>query len=162
MPLERSHSSTNLGYTSTLLPTQLVRLMHQHMRAHSNVLGIRSTIRQTKYCVAFLESAFAFASQLFDSPAEFYSKNLSSLRWHRILAFSLKQVHSVQPKCLYFDQCFSMVDGGSRDVCDVEVLDRAFAVLDICRINVNLFLTSALEQQTYPRLSLSPCRISRP
>lgn len=44
----------------TLFPAQLVRLVHEHVRAHGDVLCVRTAICQAEHCIADLELRLAF------------------------------------------------------------------------------------------------------
>lgn len=95
--------SANLRYAGTFLPTQFIRLVHQHVRANGNVFCVRSAVCQPEHRIALLEATLALAGQLFDGPAELDAQGFRCLWWYWIHAFSLQQVHSVQAECLHLD-----------------------------------------------------------
>jgi hypothetical protein len=121
-----------LGDTSTLFPGQLLRLPHQHMRRHSNVLGIRSSVCQSEHLVALFEILLSSAiSEFCYSTREFDTKDLGSTRWNGILSYALKQVHAVQPKGLNFDKCLGFSELWFGHIGEVKVFDWPFAIFDV-------------------------------
>ena len=102
------------------------------MRRHSNVLGICSSVRQSKDLVALFEVLLSSAiSEFCDSTRELDTKYLGSARWNGVLSYALKQVHAVQPKGLDFDKCLGFSELWFGHICNVKVFDWAFAIFDV-------------------------------
>lgn len=72
---------TYLRNTSTLLPAQLLRLVNEHVRRNSNVLGVSAAVRKAKDGIAFLEIALAAFGQLLDRAGELDTHRSRGLRW---------------------------------------------------------------------------------
>jgi len=88
---------------------------------------------QPEHSVALLEATLALGSQLFDRTAELDSQRLWRLRWQRVHAFSLQQIHTVQPEAADFHERFRMVDCRPRNLGDVEFFDTTFATFNVLR-----------------------------
>lgn len=125
--------TTHLGYASTLLEAQCIRLVDKHMRADCDILGICSAISKAEYCVTFLEATLALLGDLFDDTTKLNTESLGSLRRYWIVTFSLDEVHAIEAKCLDFHQCLSMIYGRPGDLSKVEILYRSLAILNTCR-----------------------------
>jgi len=104
------------------------------MRADSNVLCISTTICQAKNFVSRLEALFpsAFSAKFFDGARELYPQNFGRSSWYRILTLALEQVHAIQAKGIYFDKRLRLSKFRFGYVSDMESLDWAFAILDVC------------------------------
>jgi hypothetical protein len=101
---KRKKGETNLGNASTLFKAEFIRLVNEHVRAHGNVLCIRTTICQSKHGITLLEATLTLGSKFLDYTTEFHTEGCGSLRRKRVLAFSLQEIHTVETECLYTDQ----------------------------------------------------------
>ena len=130
---------TYLRNPRTLLPAQLVRLVHEHVRADGDVLGVGAAVREPEDGVPLLKTALAVAAELLDRAAEFDTQRLGGLGRDRIHALALQQVHAVQTEGFDFDEGLGTCRLGTRGlVVDEEVRDRAFAVFDVCVVWVKI------------------------
>lgn len=158
---EALYSVAHLWNTSALLPTELIRLMDKHVCAHTDVLGVGTSVCQTKHSVTLLEPLFTLTGKLFNGTTELYSHRLRRLRWQRVLALSLHKVHAVETEGSDFDKSFGMVNLWSRDLIDEKVLDWAFAAFDACitlSVSANLCINTAeIHVPTAFMFVISPC-----
>ena len=124
---------THLRDTSALLPGQFLRLPDEHVRRHGDVLCVRTAVRKTKDFIALLEvlPATAFSAQLCNGARELDAEDLGRARGHRVLAFSLQQVHAVQTECLDLDERLGLAELGLGHIRNVKGVDWALAVLDV-------------------------------
>jgi hypothetical protein len=123
---------TNLRDTGTLLEAQLIRLVDEHVCAHSNVLCISTTVCQTEHSIALLESVLTLRSKFLDYTAEFDTEGCGSLGRERVLTFALKQVHAVETKGLDADESLCGGRLGTFDLVDEEGGGGALAIFDVC------------------------------
>ena len=149
----KSGSESYLRNPRTLFPAQLLRFSHEHVRADSNVLRIRSTIRQSEHFISSLEafSSTTVCTELFDCTAELYTQDLRRTGWNGVHAFALEQVHAVQTKSANADEGLGCARRGTGDIGDVKGRDRAFAVFDILR-NVSIEGKSGLGYRPTARI----------
>ena len=130
---ENLASETYLRNTSTLLPAQLLRLVNEHVRRHSDILSVSATIRKAEDGIAFLEFALATFGQLLDRAGELDTHGSRSLRGEWVVALTLHEIHAVEAESFYFDESLGASDLGPGDVVDEHAFDGAFAIFDICR-----------------------------
>ena len=123
----------------TLHPAQLLRLVHEHMRAHGNILRIRTTIGQPKYFISNFEAPFGFIAHAVDYSRELDAERLGGMRGDGVLAKTLEEIHAVEAKG--FDLYDGLRAGGGRfgDGGDVEVFDGALAIFDIYGLSKKIF-----------------------
>lgn len=125
-------STPYLWDSSAFLPAQFIRLVDQHVRAHGDVLRVRSTVREPEDGIALLETLLAVAGQLFNRPAELDAHGLGCLRRNGIQTLALEEVHSIQAERFDLDEGLRVIDLRSGNLVDEQVLHRAFAAFDVC------------------------------
>jgi hypothetical protein len=101
------------------------------MRAHRDILCIRTTVGQPKYFVSNLEAPFRFISHAVDYSRELDAERLGGMRGNGVLANALEEIHAVEAKGIDFYDGLRAGGGRFGDGGDVEVFDRAFAIFDI-------------------------------
>ena len=124
---------THLRNTGALLPGQFLRLPNEHVRGHGDVLCVRAAICETEDLIALLEvlPAAAFCAQLCNRARELDAEDLGRAGGHRVLAFSLQQVHAVQTECLDLDERLGLAELGLGHIGNMKGVDWALAVLDV-------------------------------
>lgn len=108
--------------------------MHQHMRAHSNILRISTPIRKSKHLIPNFEPPLRTLPQHLNHPRELYAECLGGLRRYRIVAFPLEQIHPVEAEGFDFDQGLGTGGFGFGDTSDVEGFYGAGTAFDVCGI----------------------------
>lgn len=122
---------SHLRDSGAFFPAQLVRLVYQHVRAHSEVFCVCAAVCETEHSITLLEAFLTLSCQLFNDSRELNSEDLGCLRRYWVQSFSLQKVHSVQAECLDADQSLCVCWLWSRDFVDEEGGCWAFAILDI-------------------------------
>lgn len=60
------------------------------------------------------------------------------------MALTLHEIHAVEAEGFYFDESLGAGDFGAGDVVDEHVFDGAFAVFDVCCLEVKLVIVVEL------------------
>lgn len=106
------------------------------MRGNGNVLCVCAAVCESEDFVALLEvlPSAAFCAQLGDCAGEFDTEDLGGARRDGVSALALQKIHAVQAECLDLDERLRLAEGWLGDLCNVECIDRALAILDVCRV----------------------------
>jgi hypothetical protein len=72
-----------------------------HLVSHMNTIYSicpKSTVCETEDLIADLEVLLNSWAKLLNRSTELYTENFSSLRWNRIMALTLQQIHTIETK----------------------------------------------------------------